>query len=73
MPERSLSEEEKNLSRTGADCSRNDAGGLTVRDKLAVPPASSERHRLMKKSALKGELKPIFDEFDSLFKALSEK
>ena len=73
MLEKTLSEARRELSRLVADCDRNDVTVITVRGKPAAYLISPARYDSLKRGALEKEMEPIFNEFDSLFKALSDK
>lgn len=70
---KTLSEARKDLSRLVADCAKNDLTVIAVRDKPAAYLVSPARYDSLKSAALEKEMEPIFNEFDSLFKALSDK
>lgn len=73
MLEKTLSEARKDLSRIVADCSKNDVTVITVRGRPAAYLVSPAQYESLKNGALEKEMEPIFSEFDSLFKALSDK
>lgn len=73
MLEKTLSEARKDLSRIVADCAKNEVAVITVRGKSAAYLISSAHYESMKEGAFQNEMEPIFNEFDSLFKALSNK
>lgn len=73
MLEKTLSEARKDLSRLVANCAKNDVTVITVRGKPAAYLVSPARYDALKSGALEKEMEPIFNEFDSLFKALSDK
>lgn len=73
MLEKTLSEARKDLSRLVADCAVNGGTVITVHGKPAAYLLSAEEYQALKKTALEKEMQPIFSEFDSLFKALTNK
>lgn len=73
MLEKTLSQARKDLSRIVADCSKNDVTVITVRGRPAAYLVSPAQYKSLKQGALEKEMEPIFDEFDSLFKALTDK
>ena len=73
MLEKTLSEARKDLSRIVAECDKNDVTVITVRGKPAAYLVSPAQYKSLKQGALEKEMDPIFDEFDSLFKALTDK
>ena len=73
MQEMTLSAVRKDLSKVVAQCHDTEGVVITVHGKPAACIVSARQYEELKKKALERELEPIFSEFDSLFKALSNK
>lgn len=73
MLEKTSSEAGGELSRPVADGAEDDVAMGTVRGKPTANPASSAQCKALNDGALEKEMEPIFNEFDSLFKALANK
>lgn len=74
MVEKTLSEARKDLSRLVTDCAKNNVTVvMTVRGKPAAYLRSPAWYDSLKRVALEKEMEPIFNDFNSLFKASSAK
>lgn len=73
MQEITLSEARKNFSHIVSESVQKDDMAISVRGNPLAVLVSASRYEEYRKALLKEELKPIFEEFDDVFKALADK